>query len=229
MKGSNKMLLVAFVVLFLMLSVILIPSFSNLGDLFAYAENATFHNVSLLTLFKAEWVVLLVAWVVLGCFPRNDEAVDANAYVRRHLTFIMFVIGQVFVGVVAGGFLVHQDASWNQVVRGADEIMPAQAIILLICYPMYLFFGGGAFIYVKTRMPVFLRNKEVAFMVLTFAPLAFLPYYETNMVGAKTDWMETVYLASYWVLSMSWVVFGVAFLIIHSAKEMFKGFETHRH
>jgi len=70
---------------------------------------------------------------------------------------------------------------------------------------------------------MFLRNKEVAFMVLTFAPLAFLPYYETNMVGAETDLMEIVYLAVYWVLSMGWFILGIAFLIIHSAKEMFKG------
>jgi len=137
MVGSNKMIPVAFVVLFLMLSVIWIPSFSNLGDLFAYAENATYLNVSLLTLFKAELVVLLVVWVILGNYSKKEEVVDGDATVRRHLILMMFIVGQVLVGVVAGGFLVHQDASWNQVVRGADEIMPAQANILLICYPMY--------------------------------------------------------------------------------------------
>jgi len=223
MVVSNKMLPLAFVVLFLMLSVIWIPSFSNLGNLFAYAENATYHNVSLLSFFKAELVILVVVWLVLGSYSKKEEVVEGNAYVRRYLIFIMFVIGQVFVGLVAGGFLVHQDASWYQVVQGADEVMPAQAIILLVCYPMYLFFGGGAFIYVKTRMPEFLRNKEMAFMILTFAPLAFLPYYDATMMGATIDFMEIVYLAVYWTLSTGWIILGVAFLVIHASKEIFKG------
>lgn len=220
---SNKLLPVGFLILFLMLGVIWMPSFLSLGDLFAYAEKAKYHNVSLLNFFKAELLVLSVVWVVLMSYSKPNQAMDGDTCVKRHLILIGFIIGQVFVGFVAGGFLVHQDASWYQVVHGADEVMPAQAIILLICYPMYLFFGGSAFVYAKTRLQRYLINKEVAFMVLTFAPLAYLPYHDSSLMGVSRDMMELAYLAAYWVLSISWVIWGVGFLILRSLQEILKG------
>ena len=220
---NTKILPAGFVILFLMLGVIWVPSFSNLGNLFFYAENVKYHNVSLLTIFKAELLVLIVVWVFLLSYSKVGEIFDGNSIIRRHLIMVVFIIGQVFVGFIAGGFLVHKDASWYQLVHDADEIMPAQAIILLICYPMYLFFGGSAYIYAKTRLPSFVENKETAFMVLTFTPLAFLPYYDASFLEVGKNVMELVYLSVYWLLSMSWVLFGVGFLIVKSAKEILKG------
>jgi len=138
-------------------------------------------------------------------YSKSKEVIDGSTYIRRHLILMAFIIAQVFIGFVAGGFLVHQDTSWYQVVRGANEVMPAQAIILLICYPMYLF------------------NKEAAFMVLIFAPLAFLPYHDSSMMGSRRDISELAYLIAYWVLSTSWAIFGVGFLIFNSSKEILKG------
>jgi len=220
---SNKWLPLSFVVLFAMLGAIWIPSFSNLGGLFAYAEVAQYQGVSLSAFFQAELIILLVVWSVLISYSKDKDAICGDMYVRRHLIFIVFIVGQVFVGFFAGGFLVHQDASWYQIVRDSNEIMPAQAVILLICYPMYLFFGVGAFLYAKKRLPEFLLNREMAFMVLTFAPFAFLPYHDAGMVELKTDIMELAYLAAYWVLSIAWLVLGVGYLIINSAKEILKG------
>ena len=194
-----------------------------MGDLFLYAERARYHNISLLNIFKAELLVLSVVWIILMSYSKSKEVIDGSTYIRRHLILMAFIIAQVFIGFVAGGFLVHQDTSWYQVVRGANEVMPAQAIILLICYPMYLFFGGSAFVYAKTRLPAYLFNKEAAFMVLIFAPLAFLPYHDSSMMGSRRDISELAYLIAYWVLSTSWAIFGVGFLIFNSSKEILKG------
>ena len=220
---TNKVLPAGCVILFLMLGAIWAPSFLSLGDLFSYAERAKYHNISLLSFFKAELLVSSVVWVILMSYSKRKETINGDAYVRRHLILMAFIIAQVFVGFVAGGFLVHQDASWYQVVHAANEVMPAQAIILLICYPMYLFFGGSAFVYAKTRLPSYLANKEIAFMVLIFAPLAFLPYHDSSMMGASQDIMELAYLIAYWVLSTSWAVLGVGFLIFKSSGEILKG------
>jgi len=220
---SNKMLPVVFIILFLMLGVIWVPSFLSLGDLFLYAEKAKYHNISMLSVFKAELVVIIVVWLVLISYSKKAERIDGDTYVRRHLILVMFYLGQVFVGSLAGGFLVHQDASWYEVLHNSNEVMPAQAIILLICYPMYLFWGGSAFLYAKTRLPHFVKNKETSFMVLTFAPLAFLPYYDSNMMAGGVDAMELVYLAAYWILSISWIIWGVGFLILKSVQEILKG------
>jgi methane/ammonia monooxygenase subunit C len=220
---SNKFLPIAFVILFFMLGVIWWPSFSNLGDLFGYAESAQYKGVSLLDFFKAELLVLITVWVVLISYKKDAKIIDGDRYVRRFLILIMFVIGQVFMGFFAGGFLVHQDASWYQVIHGANEVMPSQAIILLVCYPLYLFFGGSAFIYAKTRLPTFARGKEVAFMVLTFAPFAFLPYYDSSLMKVNRDVAELMYMLAYWLLSISWVGLGVLYIILQSSKEILKG------
>jgi hypothetical protein len=217
------MLPAAFVILFVMLGVIWVPSFLSLGDLFSYAEKATYHNVSLLSIFQAELLVISIVWLVLMSYSKTAETIDGDTYVRRHLILVMFYIGQVFVGFFAGGFLVHQDASWYEVVHDGNQVMPAQAVILLICYPMYSFFGGSAFLYAKTHLPKFLKNKELAFMVLTFAPFAFLPYHDASMMEVRQDIMELAYLVAYWTLSTAWVVFGIGYLIIKSAQELLKG------
>ncbi|PCH83707.1 MAG: hypothetical protein COB26_08815 [Piscirickettsiaceae bacterium] len=220
---SNKYLPIAFVVLFIMLGVIWWPSFSNLGDLFGYAATSEYKDVSLLDFFKAELLILVTVWVVLISYRGKGVVVDGNRHVKRHFILVLLVVAQVFIGFFAGGFLVHQDASWYQVIHGANEVMPAQAIILLICYPLYLFFGGSAFIYAKTRLPVFLQDKQVAFMVLTFAPLAFLPYYDSGLLDVKIDIIELVYRAVYWLLSVAWVVLGVLPIILKAAPEILKG------
>ncbi|PHS72615.1 MAG: hypothetical protein COB22_04585 [Cycloclasticus sp.] len=222
MVSENKLPL-AVVFLFLMLGVIWWPSFSNLGDLFGYAAKAEYKGVSLLNFFRAELVVLVTVWAVLISYKEQNDMVDGNAYVTRFLILVMFVIGQVFMGFFAGGFLVHQDASWYQVIHEANEVMPSQAVILLVCYPLYLFFGGSAFIYAKTRLPKFLKGKEFSFMVLTFAPLAFLPYYDSSFMQAKKDLFEIAYLSVYWLLSVGWVVIGVLYIILKASQGIFKG------
>jgi len=219
----NKTEGLAFIGLFLMLGVILVPSFSALGSLFLYAESAQLYEFSLLSFFQVELVFMCFFWLVLRGYSSHSEILEGDVYVRRHIFLMFFIAGQVIVGVVAGGFLVHQDAVWHQVIRAEDEIMPAQAIILLVCYPMYLFFGGSAFLYARTRLLAFSKNKGIYFMVLTFAPFAFLPYYDSGMFEAVSGVFELVYLLAYWCLSMAWIVFGVGYLVLQSAKEMLKG------
>ncbi|MBL4744430.1 MAG: hypothetical protein JKX87_07370 [Cycloclasticus sp.] len=220
---DNKMLPISFVVLFVMLGLIWRPSFSNLGDLFGYAESAKYKGVSLLDFFKAELVIIVTVWTVLLTYKRRGVITDGDYLVKKQIMLVVFVIGQVFMGFFAGGFLVHQDASWYQVLHENSEIMPAQAIILLICYPSYIFFGGSAAIYAKTRLPHFFKDKYVAFMVLTFAPLAFLPYYDGSLLEAKREMLELVYMLVYWLLSVAWVVLGVLYIIFKSSQDIFKG------
>ncbi|HIF18113.1 MAG TPA: hypothetical protein EYG50_07465 [Cycloclasticus sp.] len=220
---SNKKLPLAFVILFCMLSVIWWPSFANLGDLFGYAEKAQYKGVSLLDFFIAELLVIATVWIVLITYSAGSKRLDGDAYVMMYLILIMFIIGQVFIGFFAGGFLVHQDASWYQVIHENSEIMPSQAIILLICYPLYLFFGGSAFIYAKTRLPTFLHDKHVSFMVLTFAPFAFLPYYDSSLLDIDKSFADFIYMGVYWILSMVWVGVGVLFIILRATKEILKG------
>ncbi|ORU93378.1 MAG: hypothetical protein A6F70_05470 [Cycloclasticus sp. symbiont of Bathymodiolus heckerae] len=219
----NKKIPVVFAVLALVLVMIWGPIFSSFADLFSYAKTALYNGVTLLDIFKAELLILCIVWLVLMSYSKSNDTVDGDAYVRRHVILMMFVIGQVFVGFFVGGFWAHQDASEYQIVRGADAVMPAQAIILLICYPLYLFFGGSAFIYAKTRLAIFLKGKELSFMVLTFTPWLLLPFNDASLLQASNDLVELFYLAVYWILSTVWVVWGVGFLILRSAKEVLRG------
>jgi hypothetical protein len=210
-------------VVFLLLFIIWVPTFSNLGDLFTYAEGESIKGISLLQLFQAELLLMLSVGVILFNFNKVKQQTDGDGRVRRHLVLFVWITGQVFVGFIAGGFLVHQDASWYEVMADDNVIMPAQAIILLVCYPAYLFFGGGAYLYTKTRLPVFYKGKEVVFFILTFAPFVFLPYYKGGLSVASNDVMELVYILAYWLLSTAWLAIGVLYLIVQSAKEIFDG------
>jgi len=219
----NKLLPIWFVVFFSMLAVILLPSFSNLGDLISYAVKEDYKGISLMAFLKAELIITVTVWGVLLSYKGRRERIDGDAHVKRHLVLIVFILGQVFMGFFAGGILVHQDASWYQVVHESSEVMPSQAVILLICYPLYLFFGGGAYIYARTRLFKFTRNKAIPFLVLTFAPFSFLPYYEASMLMINRDIADLVYVLAYWLLSLSWVAIGVMYILFKSSQEILKG------
>ncbi len=89
--------------------------------------------------------------------------------------------------------------------------------------PAVLFFGGSAFIYAKTRLPAFLHDKHVAFMVLSFAPLAFLPYYDSSLLDIDKSLADFIYMGVYWLLSMVWVGVGVLFIILRAIQGILKG------
>jgi len=73
---SSINVVVAFVILFLMLGIIWWPTFTNLGDLFAYAENAQYQGVSLLNFFKAELIILVTVWVYLISYKKSKEPIE---------------------------------------------------------------------------------------------------------------------------------------------------------
>ena len=219
----NKLLPLAFVVFFSLLAIILLPSFSNLGDILGYAVKEEYKGIALMTFLKAELIIIVTVWGILLTFKEPQEIVDGDAHVKRHLVLIVFIVGQVFMGFFAGGILVHQDASWYQVLHDSAEVMPSQAVILLICYPLYLFFGGGAYLYARTRLFRFTRNKAIPFLVLTFAPFSFLPYYDASMLMVNRDVADLAYVLVYWLLSVSWVAIGVGYILFKSSQEILKG------
>ncbi|ORU90029.1 MAG: hypothetical protein A6F71_03440 [Cycloclasticus sp. symbiont of Poecilosclerida sp. M] len=221
--SSSKSFLIACATMFGMLLIIWWPSFMYLGDLFGYAQEESIQGVSLLDFFKAELLIMLVVGVVLLNYKKVRQVTDGMGRVNRHLVLFVWVSGQVIVGFVAGGFLAHQDTPWYQAVGEAGGIMPAQAIILLVCYPAYLFFGGGAYIYTKTRLPKFLEGKKIVYLILTFAPLVFLPYYKGGVSVAPNELLEFIYLVVCWLLSTAWLVVGVLYLVFKSAKEILDG------
>ena len=219
----NKLLPLAFVFFFALLAIIVLPSFSNMGDLVSYALKEDYKGISMMTFLKAELIIIVTVWGLLLSYKEPLDRIDGDIHVKRHLILILFVIGQVFIGSFAGGILVHQDASWYQVLHDSTEVMPSQAVILLICYPLYLFFGGGAYIYARTRLIKFTRNKEVPFLILTFAPFSFLPYYDASMLMVNRDVADLIYVLAYWLLSVSWVTVGVAYILLKSSQEIYKG------
>lgn len=221
--SSNNRLLLTSAMLFGSLAVILWPSITNMGDLMTYAVNAEYQGVSLIDVFAGELVIILTVWIVLLTY--KGEQVDANNrdYINRFLVLILFILGQVFMGFFAGGLLVHQDAAWYQVAHESDEVMPSLAVIFMVCYPMYLFFGGSAYLYSKTRLAKFTEHKLVYFLVLTFAPLAFLPYYDADLLKTNREAFDFLYVIAYWLLSISWMLYGVIFLLFKIAREILKG------
>lgn len=218
----DKFLIIICFILFTMLMVIWLPSFSNLGNLIAFTEKENLFGISLANFFLTELFVLLTVWMILLSYRKPNKEMIGLAYAKRHLILTSWFLGQVLVVFLAAGFLVHQDASWFQMTHSSNEIMPAQIAILLVCYPGYLLFGGSAYLYAKTRLPEFLKDKKAAFIILTFAPFVYLPYYDANLssIGGPAIQGEALYIVTYWLISISWLVVGVAYLVLQSLKEI---------
>ncbi|PHS72614.1 MAG: hypothetical protein COB22_04580 [Cycloclasticus sp.] len=220
---SNKMFPVSLVLLFVMLGFILWPNVTNLGDLFSFAKNFDYKGIPLSQLFFSELVILLTVWLVLSTYKKGKSIVYGDEYMIRHCILLLFVTGQVFMGFFAGGIVSYQDVTSSQTAHEVSNVMESQAVIFMVCYPLYLFFGGTAFIYARTRLPEFLSNKRVPFMMLTFAPMAFLPYYDASIGDFNKSVFEWLYRIDYWLLSIAWVVIGVFHIAVSASKEIYKG------
>lgn len=220
----NKYTIIVSSVLFVMLMIIWLPSFSNLGELIVLAKKESFFGISITSIFLAEVVVSLAVWRILLSYRRLNSKEITLTHAKRHLILNLWYLGQILVVFLAAGFLVHQDASWYQLAHESNEIIPAQVLILIVCYPGYIFFGGGAYLYAKTRLPEFLKDKEAAFVILTFAPFVYLPYYDVRTNLSVMD--EPTYIIAYWLISISWLLMGVAYLVFKSIMEIIMCFRS---
>jgi hypothetical protein len=144
--SSDRSLLLAGAILAAMLITVGWPTWQNLSGLWVFSTTYQGRGIALSDLFTVEIAALLVLTTI---YAQSSTGTGSTSVIRRFAVLAVLILAQLMLSLFAAGFLVHQDAAWYQILRGQNEIMPATAVIVMACYPGYLLFGGGAYLYAK--------------------------------------------------------------------------------
>jgi methane/ammonia monooxygenase subunit C len=160
----------------------------------------------------------LFLWLWRSRDRRLDE-VAPREEIHRHFGLAAWLLVYLYAVLWTANLFAQQDTSWYQTVVGDSEFVPLQTVILFLAMPAYLLFGGGAWLYAKTRLPAFGRGFSLPFLVAVAGPFAFQPI--------RADWLDEafalgseIYIALYWAILIAWVTVGLGGILLKMGGRM---------
>ena len=116
-----------------------------------------YFNVTFVTLFAG------VSWGWLW-FTRdkNLDKLEPKEEIRRYLTLTMWISVYTFAVYWAGSYFAEQDNSWHQVAIRDTPFTANHIIEFYFNFPMYIILGGCAWLYARTRLPLYAKGISLA-------------------------------------------------------------------
>lgn len=122
-------------------------------------------------------------------------------------------------------FFSEQTAVWHMTAVRDTDFTPSNIITFYISYPLFAIIGLGAFLYAKTRLPIFAKGYSLAFVVLVVGVFITIPNVGFNEWG-HTFWSMDEGFAGplHWGFVffgwMSLATFGVVLLILGRMRDL---------
>ena len=153
---------------------------------------------------------------------RHDHAPEADPHeeVRRYIALVIWLAVHTAVVFTAGSIFAHQDSTWYATSVQQSGIMPAHRLIFFVNMPAYIIIGGGAYLYAETRLPNLAKRSKLAFAIVVFAPFSFVPAFSAGYLDHSYDIAESLYVAVYGLLNVTWVICGMGTLLSRSLRRI---------
>ncbi|QGM96791.1 methane monooxygenase/ammonia monooxygenase subunit C [Methylocystis parvus] len=182
--------------------------------------------------YQIYWLNLLKAAIALafagagGLFgylwrtrDRKLAALSPTDEMRRLLYLIQWLV--IFALALFWGlsFFTEQTAVWHMTAVRDTDFTPSNIVTFYASYPLFAIIGAGAFLYAKTRLPLFANGYSLAFLVLVVGLFMTIPNVGFNEWG-HTSWSMDEGFAGplHWgFVFFGWMslgVFGVVLLIL---------------
>lgn len=138
---------------------------------------------------------------------------------RRLLYLVQWLV--IFALALFWGlsFFTEQTAVWHMTAVRDTDFTPSNIITFYISYPLFAIIGAGAFLYARTRLPLFANGYSLAFLVFVVGVFMTIPNVGFNEWG-HTAWAMDEGFAGplHWgFVFFGWMslgVFGVVLLIL---------------
>jgi len=161
---------------------------------------------------------------------RNIEAVAPREEMRRLLALIGWLLVYAFTVYWGASYFTEQDGTWHQTVIRDTDFTPSHILEFYLSYPIYIIAGCGAFMYARTRIPMFSKNISVAFLMFVAGPFMIFPNIGLNEWGHTFWFMEELFTAPlHWgFVFFGWfalAVFGVTLQVLGRVIELSKDYE----
>jgi methane/ammonia monooxygenase subunit C len=157
---------------------------------------------------------------------RDLDNVAPREELRRHFVVLSLLAVYAMSLYWGASFYTEQDGTWHQTVVRDTDFTPSHILEFYLSYPIYILCGTAAFMYAKTRIPLFAKGFSVPFLLLFVGPFMIFPNVGLNEWGHTFWFMEELFVAPlHWgFVFFGWMalaIFGVVLQILGRLRELF--------
>ncbi|QWF71933.1 methane monooxygenase/ammonia monooxygenase subunit C [Methylomonas paludis] len=178
-------------------------------------------------LFYGEIIALLSATALLWIYlwrsrDQQLETIQPREELRRYFALTMWISIYTFAVYWAGSYFAEQDNSWHQVVIRDTPFTANHIVVFYFCFPMYILLGGSAWLYARTRLPLYANQISLPLTLAVFGPFMILVSVGFNEWG-HTFWFREEFFAApiHWGFVIGvWFSLGVGGILLQAVARM---------
>jgi methane/ammonia monooxygenase subunit C len=178
-------------------------------------------------LFYIELGVLALVFPALWGYlwftrERNMEAMAPKEEIRRYFTLTMWISIYTFAVYWAGSYFAEQDNSWHQVSIRDTPFTANHIIEFYFNFPLYVLLGGSAWIYARTRLPLYAKGISLPLTLAVVGPFMILVSVGFNEWG-HTFWFREEFFAApiHWGFVIGvWFALGVGGILLQQVMRL---------
>ncbi|SMF97431.1 methane/ammonia monooxygenase subunit C [Methylomagnum ishizawai] len=147
---------------------------------------------------------------------RNLDTLEPKEEIRRYFTLTMWISVYTFAVYWAGSYFAEQDNSWHQVVLRDTPFTANHIVEFYFNFPLYIILGGSAWLYARTRLPLYAREISLPLTLAVFGPFMIFVSVGFNEWG-HTFWFREEFFAApiHWGFVVGvWFALGVGGILL---------------
>lgn len=147
---------------------------------------------------------------------RNLGALEPKEEIRRYFTLTMWISVYTFAVYWAGSYFAEQDNSWHQVVLRDTPFTANHIVEFYFNFPLYIILGGSAWLYARTRLPLYAREVSLPLTLAVFGPFMIFVSVGFNEWG-HTFWFREEFFSApiHWGFVVGvWFALGVGGILL---------------
>lgn len=185
--------------------------------------------------FERYWMRLLyvelvvVAMVMTGLWTylwqtrdRNLDAITPREEIRRYFTLTMWISVYTFAVYWAGSYFAEQDNSWHQVAIRDTPFTANHIVEFYFNFPLYVILGGCAWLYARTRLPLYAKGISLPLTLAVVGPFMILVSVGFNEWG-HTFWFREEFFSApiHWGFVIGvWFALGVGGILLQGVTRL---------
>ncbi|WP_411726189.1 bacterial ammonia monooxygenase, subunit AmoC [Methyloglobulus sp.] len=153
---------------------------------------------------------------------RNLDTLEPKEEIRRYFTLTMWISIYTFAVYWAGSYFAEQDNSWHQVAIRDTPFTANHIIEFYFNFPLYIILGGCAWLYARTRLPLYAKGISLPLTLAVFGPFMILVSVGFNEWG-HTFWFREEFFAApiHWGFVIGvWFALGVGGILLQGVTRL---------
>lgn len=153
---------------------------------------------------------------------RDLDRLTPREELRRYIILTMWISVYTFATYWAGSYFAEQDNAWHQVAVRDSALTVNHIVEFYFCFPFYTILGVSAWLYARTRLPLFARGISLPLTLAVVGPFMIFVAVGFNEWG-HTFWFREEFFGApmhYSFVLGVWFAHAVAGILLQSVQRM---------